>query len=50
MKGFIDDFISGNAKEATEESECADTMCGVFKVYAVSFTYSTTASKESDIS
>ena len=34
---IIDDFINGDAKKATEEYDCTDTMLGVFKVNAVSF-------------
>ncbi len=33
---IIDAFIGGDAKEETEEYDCADTTRGVFKVYAVS--------------
>ncbi len=33
---IIDDFIDGDANEATEEYDCPDTMRVVFKAYAVS--------------
>ena len=31
----VDDFIDGDAKEATEGYDCTDTTRGVFKAYAV---------------
>ncbi len=35
--GINDDFIGGDAKEATEEYDCTDMTQGVFKAYVVFF-------------
>ncbi len=34
---IIDEFINGDAKEATKEYNCTDRTQCVFKVYAVSY-------------